>query len=81
MIERLNIKSGITERRGITDDFFDNVGKRDDPLGPAKFVHHDGQPLCGSAQQIHRIVSGTNDGLSSVSVYARPGSAKMILRR
>src|SRR4051812_37570325 len=45
IVERLDVETGVAERRGIADDFLGDVGQRDNALGAAKFIHHDGESL------------------------------------
>ena len=44
-LQRLDVKIGVPERRGVAQDFLDNVRQGDDPLGPAEFIDHDREPL------------------------------------
>ena len=72
VLERLDVKIGVAQRRGIADDFLDDVRQRNDAFGPAEFIDHDGESLRmgekARSRSIARIVSGTNEGAISVSV-------------
>ena len=57
ILERLDVKLGVAERRRVADDFLDDVVEGDNSLRPAKLVHHDREPLRlgeKTAEQLHR---------------------------
>src|SRR5438270_7131598 len=56
--EMLDVKCWIAHRHGVTNDFLDDVIKRDDAFGAAEFIHNHGHALAvleKTAQQIERF--------------------------
>ena len=45
VLQRLDVEIGVAQRRGVADDFLDDIGQGDDSFGPAEFIDHDGEPL------------------------------------
>src|SRR4029453_13772727 len=45
VLERLNVRVGISTRNCVAEDFLYDVPHCNDSFGPAKFVNHDRQPL------------------------------------
>src|SRR5207247_1511412 len=52
-----DVEVGVTERSGVAQNVFDNIGDGDDTFSAAKFIHHDGHALRArqkTTQQIER---------------------------
>ena len=56
VLERLDVKIGLPERHGVADDFFDDIGERDDSFGAAEFIDHDREPLRMGEKAAEQIV-------------------------